>query len=124
MSEDRTLGRRELTLAAALLAIGGATITISACGGGSASPSAPSGGSSRGSVDRVGVISANHGHSAVITAAQLTAGGDLSLDIRGASDHPHTLTLTAAQVAAIAANQRVAKESSTDDGHSHTVTFN
>ncbi len=122
MSEDRTLGRREFTLAAALLAISGATITISACGG-SGSPAAPSGGSSQ-VTDKVGVISANHGHSAVITAAQLTAGGDLSLNIRGASDHPHTLTLTAAQVASIAANQRVAKESSTDDGHSHTVTFN
>lgn len=124
MTEDRTLGRREFTLAAALLAISSATITISACGGSSGSPSAPSGGSAQVSGDKVGVISANHGHSAVITAAQLTAGGDLSLDIRGASDHPHTLTLTAAQVASIAANQRVAKESSTDDGHSHTVTFN
>ena len=122
MQEDRTLGRREFTLAAALLALSGATITISACGGGG-SPSSPSP-TPPVTGDKVGAIASNHGHSAVITAAQLTAAGALSLDIKGSSDHPHTVTLTAAQVASIAANQRVSKESTTDDGHSHTVTFN
>jgi hypothetical protein len=124
MNEDRTVGRREFTLAAALVALSGATITISACGGGSSSPSSPSSGGSQGTTDKTGVIGSNHGHSAVITAAQLTAAGDLSLNIKGTSDHPHTLTLTGAQVASIAANQRVSKESTTDDGHSHSVTFN
>jgi hypothetical protein len=123
MNEDRTLGRREFTLAAAMLALSGATITISACGGGGgSSPSAPT--QPAPSSDKVGVISSNHGHSAVITAAQLTAGGALSLDIRGQSDHPHTVVLTAGQIASIASNQRVSQESTTNDGHSHTVTFN
>lgn len=126
MNEDRTLGRREFTLTAAMLALSGVAITISACGGGSSSPSAPStpAPSPAGSSDKVGAISSNHGHSAVITAAQLTAGGQLNLDIRGQSDHPHTVALTAAQIASIAANQRVSQESTTNDGHSHTVTFN
>jgi hypothetical protein len=128
MNEDRTVGRREFTLAAAMLALSGATITISACGGGSSSPSSPSSPSTSagtpGTADKVGVIGSNHGHSAVITAAQLTAAGDLSLNIKGTSDHPHTVTLTGAEVASIAANRRVSKESSTDDGHSHSVTFN
>lgn len=125
MNEDRTLDRREFTLAAALYALSGATITISACGGGGSSPSSPSSpGTPPATGDKVGVIGTNHGHTAVITAAQLTVASALSLDIRGASDHPHTVTLTESQVAAIAANQRVAKESTTDDGHSHTVTFN
>jgi hypothetical protein len=124
MNEDRALGRRQFTLAAAMLALSSATITISACGGGSSSPSSPSSGGTQGTTDKTGVIGSNHGHSAVITAAQLTAAGDLSLNIKGTSDHPHTLTLTGAQVASIAANQRVSKESTTDDGHSHSVTFN
>jgi hypothetical protein len=42
MNEDRTVGRRQFTLAAAMLALSSATITISACGGGSSSPSSPS----------------------------------------------------------------------------------
>lgn len=121
MRDDGTIGRREFTLAAAMLALSSATITISACGGGS-SPSQPS--SPQPAGDKVGVVGSNHGHSAVITAAQLTAAGAVSLDIRGQSDHPHTVALSAAQIASIAANQRVSKDSSSDDGHSHTVTFN
>jgi hypothetical protein len=37
-------------------------------------------------------ISANHGHSAVITGAQLTAGGAVELNIRGTATHAHTVT--------------------------------
>jgi hypothetical protein len=72
----------------------------------------------------VGSVSANHGHTAVVTAAQLTAGDAVTLDIRGAADHPHTVELTAGEVMAIAGNQRVSKQSSTDLSHRHTVTFN
>ncbi len=127
--EKKTLDRRQFTLAAALAALSGVAITISACGGGSSSsPSSPTGSTggtgSGGSTDKVGQISNNHGHSAVITGAQLTAGGALELNIQGAATHPHTVSLTGAEIASIAANQRVAKESSTEQGHSHTVTFN
>ena len=132
MKEEKTLDRREFTVAAALAALSGVAITISACGGGGSSPSAPStpaptpapsGGGTP--ADKTGVIGSNHGHTgAVITGAQLTAPSAISLDIRGQSDHPHTVTLTAADVTAIAASQRVSTESTSDAGHSHTVTFN
>ncbi|MGE5127441.1 MAG: hypothetical protein ACM3PV_14205 [Betaproteobacteria bacterium] len=126
--EKKTLDRRQFTLAAALAALSGVAITISACGGSSSSPSSPTGSTggtgSSGSTDKVGQISNNHGHSAVITGAQLTAGGALELNIQGAATHPHTVSLTGAEIASIAANQRVAKDSSTNNGHSHTVTFN
>jgi hypothetical protein len=131
MNEEKTFDRREFTLAAAMAALSGVVITISsACGGGGSSPSAPStppptsGGGGGGAADKTGAIGSNHGHSAVITAAQLTAAGALTLDIRGSSDHPHTVILSASEVASIAANQRVSKESSTDSAHSHSVTFN
>jgi hypothetical protein len=34
------------------------------------------------------------------------------------------VTYSAADIAAIAAGQRVSRESSSDDAHTHTVTFN
>jgi hypothetical protein len=69
-------------------------------------------------------VSSNHGHVAIITGAQLTAGGGVTLGIQGSATHPHTVPLTGGEVTAIAGNQKVSKSSSTDDGHSHTVTFN
>jgi hypothetical protein len=120
MAESRTLDRRQFTLAAALAALSGVVITISsACGSSKSTPTGPNGGSQ----DKVGVISANHGHSAVITGAQLTAGGALELNIQGAATHPHTVSLSAAEIGMIAANQQVATQSTTNSGHSHTVTF-
>jgi hypothetical protein len=119
MAESRTLDRRQFTLAAALAALSGVVITISsACGSSKSSPTGST------TPDKVGVISSNHGHSAVITGAQLTAGGALELNIQGAATHPHTVSLTAAEISMIAGNQQVAKQSTTNNGHSHTVTFN
>ena len=127
MKKTQSIDRREFTLQAALLALSGVTITVSACGGSDSpstpttptttTPPAPSG-------DEVGSVSANHGHTAVITAAQLAAGGAINLDISGTSGHTHTVQLSAAEVGQIAAQMRVTKTSSTDGGHNHDVTFN
>ena len=130
---DRTIAqcisRREFTLAAAMAVLSGVAVSVSGCGGGgsSASPAAPSpasSGSTPTASDRTGAISANHGHAAVISSAQLGASGGITLNIQGTSSHPHTVTLTAADLSAIAGNQRVSKESSNDASHTHTVTFN
>lgn len=129
MAAQQTCSRREFSVAAALAALSGVAITISsaACGGSSsASPSpvptpAPT---PAASADKAGTVSSNHGHTAVITAAQLTAGATVKLDITGSSSHPHSVELTAAEVTAIAGGARTSKDSSRDDGHSHTVTFN
>jgi hypothetical protein len=120
------LDRREFTLRSILAMLAGVTITISGCGGGGGStgggsptqPNPPAPG------DRSGNVANNHGHTAVITAAQLSAGGALTLDIRGSADHPHTLPLSAAEVSSIAAGQRVSKTSSDEDNHTHRVDFN
>jgi len=133
MSQEKSLTRRDFTVASALAMLSGVAISISssACGGSSYSPSTPTptptptpAPTPAPSADKVGTISSNHGHSAVITGAQLTAGGDLSLDIQGSASHPHTVKLSAADLTAVAANTKVSKESSTDASHSHTVTFN
>jgi hypothetical protein len=134
MAAQNGISRREFSVAAALAALSGVAITITACGGGGGeSPTSSNGApgyndgsttSGSASGDKVGTISSNHGHSAVITAAQLTAAGALKLDIKGAADHPHTVELSAAEVTAIAGGAKTSKESSTDASHSHTVTFN
>jgi len=127
--------RREFTLASALAVLSGVTITITGCGGGyggtSSDPYGPSTPAPTPMMgDKSGVISANHNHEAIITAARLTGGSAIGLDIRGTADHTHTVDLSAAEIAAIAANQQVSKGSTSSNtggtygDHAHTVTFN
>jgi len=118
------LDRREFTLQLVLAVLAGASITIlPACGGGGGNPPGPSP-NPGGNNGLVGTITGNHGHTAEITNAQLTAGNAVHLDIRGGADHPHTIDLTANQVMQIAARQRVSIESTTDAAHAHSVIFN
>jgi VCBS repeat-containing protein len=125
LEQSGLVSRREFTVEWALAMLAGVVITVSGC---SDSPSAPSdggGGGGGGSTGNVtGDVSANHGHVATVTAAQITAAGALSLPIMGTATHPHTVSLSATQVQQIGARQRVAVTSTTDDGHTHTVTFN
>lgn len=119
----RSLDRREFTSTAILALLSGVTITVIGCD--SDTPSSPSPTSG----DRAGSVTANHGHVAVLTGAQINAGNSVTLDIRGSADHPHTVVVTMAEVGQIAAGQRLSKASSTDPSptagtHNHTVTFN
>ena len=121
---DSNLDRREFTRLSLLAMLSGVAITITACGGssdgGPGGPTTPTDGEE-------GSISANHGHRARITSAELTAGGQLTLSLGpavGAPDHTHTLTLTAAEVVSIRDGARVSKLSTTEDAHNHSVTFN
>ena len=99
---------------------------MSACGGSDSpsTPTTPTTTAPPAPTDEVGSVSANHGHTAVITAAQLAAGGAIDLDISGTSGHMHTVQISAAEVGQIAGGTRVTKTSSTDGGHNHDVTFN
>jgi len=121
---DPMLDRREFTLAAILAMLSGVTITISGCGSSSPSSSTPPTTQPPPTADKSGSISANHGHTVTITGAQLTAGGDVTLELTVGNGHTHTVGLTGAEVVQIRGNTRVAKESTTNSGHSHTVTFN
>jgi hypothetical protein len=118
MSEDNLLTRREFTLESALAILSAATITIS-CGDDNKPSNSPTP-----ATDKNGTVSENHGHVAVITGAQLTSPTTIALNIQGTAPHNHTVDLTATEVSSIGANVRVAKVSSTDQFHSHTVTFN
>ena len=122
MSDQNLLTRREFTVEWVLAVLAGATITITGCGGDD--NNSPGTNPSPQAGDKEGVVSANHGHRAIVTAATLASPTSVTLDMRFQATHNHTLTLTAAEVTSIAANGRVQKDSSTDDGHNHTVTFN
>jgi hypothetical protein len=126
--------RRTFTLEAALAVLGGVTISISGCRGTGSPmiadpaplPTPTPTPTPTPLMDKTGVFLANHNfpHAAVITAAQLMAGDALRLDIRGASNHPHILDLSAEEIAAIANDRQISKVSSEQQGHTHHVTFN
>ncbi|MEQ9426247.1 MAG: hypothetical protein RJQ09_17615 [Cyclobacteriaceae bacterium] len=66
-------------------------------------------------------IGTNHGHTLSVPQADITAGVDKQYNIRGASDHPHTVTVSAANFAALQSNQSIQVASTSDNGHSHTI---
>jgi hypothetical protein len=120
MSECIDRERREFTVAAALALLGGATITVSGCGGGMSSKTT----GSSGPVDVSGNIAGNHGHTAVITAAQLMAGGAVHLDLTAGTDgHRHSVDLSADDVVRIRSGNAVSRESTETEAHRHMVSF-
>jgi hypothetical protein len=123
------IGRRQFSIAALAL-LGGVTIAIG-CGGASNNPTSPTTTTTPPQGQNIGVVSANHPmpHIAAISAAQLSAGAGIILDISNGS-HSHTVTLTGAQIMQIADKGRVFVDSSINphsngaEPHGHTVTFN
>lgn len=119
--------RREFTARSLMAALGGVIVVVSGCGGGGTGGGGSPTGASPMPAPTDGVsgrISANHGHVATISNAQLAAGGMVSLDIRGQATHPHTVELSAEEVTRVAGGERVVTRSSNDDSHFHEVTFN
>jgi len=77
-----------------------------------------------GAGDVEGVVGINHGHSVAITAAVIDAAGAVTLILSRGNGHTHSVALSAAQVGEIGAGSQVMATSSSDDSHSHPVTFN
>jgi hypothetical protein len=119
MSKHATLDRREFTRQSVLALFSGVAITLTttSCG---ESPAAPS------YTDVVGNVSNNHGHTVTVTAAQLSAAGDVTLEVQGTSSHPHQVTLSANDIRTIRSGARLSKDTtpSPSGSHFHTVTFN
>lgn len=130
----RKLNRREFSQEASLAFLAGVAVTVSGCGGGGGTGGsgnddgygAPTGTTPTtvASVNKTGQIEGNHGHQAVITAAQLQAGGALQIDIAYVAGHSHIVDLPAQAVQEIRDGRPVSKESTSTEGHSHKVTFN
>jgi hypothetical protein len=118
--ENRTQSgpsRRQFLGAAAAALFAGISITVLGCGDDSGTgPTAETG-------DKVGEISGNHGHQAIIKKAQIDAAGAVTLDIRGSAGHTHSVSLTADEMAGLKSGTMVTKDSSTTNDHHHQVMF-
>ena len=124
-TNERELSRREFSLEALAALFAGVVITVTACDDDGGSVVVGPGGSG----SETGAVSANHGHEATVSSAELTAGNAVTRDIRGSADHPHIVSLSAAEIVQIRDGQRVTTTSTTDASaafgiHSHVVTFN
>jgi ABC-type Zn uptake system ZnuABC Zn-binding protein ZnuA len=122
LEKQEGIDRREFTLQAAMAILAGCTIIVAeGCGGSSMQPSptpqtaAPS--------DVSGSITANHGHTAMITGAQITTGSAISLNIQGTATHPHTVEISQSDLQSLRNRQAVTHDSTNNGGHTHTVTF-
>jgi hypothetical protein len=119
------LTRRTFTLDAALALLAGCVITITdACSSSNTNPANPS----PATADIIGVISANHGHTATLKGADITAGVALVLNIQGSAAHTHIVSLSEANLQTLKNRQPVSKDSSNDVSatfglHLHNVTF-
>jgi hypothetical protein len=113
------ISRREFTLDAALAILATCVITVSEDACSSSTPAAPT----APPADINGSVSANHGHIAVVTGAQIVTGTGLTLNIQGTAAHNHTLTITNSDLTNLKNKQAVSETSSTDSSHQHTVTF-
>lgn len=122
---SRGLTRRSFTLDAALALLAGCVITvIDACSKDDSNPTTPT----AAVADVNAVISANHGHTGVVTSAQITAGNAVTVNIQGTAVHSHTVSLSQADLQTLKNRQPVSRDSSTDPSnafgvHLHTVTF-
>jgi hypothetical protein len=118
-------GRRTFIGAAAAALFAGVVIQITGCSTEDDTGNPGAGGA------KTGAVLSNHPapHKAVITKAQLDAGGGLTLDIQGSSDHSHSLTLSADQVTTIKGGGHVMIDSTSTTppggtAHAHSVMFN
>jgi hypothetical protein len=104
--------------------VGAAGLLLAACGGDDDDDGANNGaaGTSSGGGACGSTIATNHGHSVTVTKADAAAGAAKTYDIQGGADHSHTLEISAAQFAMLAAGDPVTIMSSTDAAHAHMVT--
>ncbi len=130
MKDTRLIDRRDFAKEASLAFLGGVSVTVAACGGGGYSNPASSTSTTTttlppaGPTDELGEVSANHGHQAMITSAQVQAGAAITINIESNAGHPHSVSLPAAAMVDIKAGRPVQLQSTMNNGHDHSVTFN
>ena len=107
MSDDTLLTRREFTVESALAMLAGVTITITGCGDDDDPTTNPTP-----ATDKTATVStdAAHSHTAVVTAAQLTAGNAITLTLTGQTTHTHTVDLSQAELTQISGGNTRAED--------------
>ncbi len=107
--------------------VSGGMVAAIVVASGCASDDAEDGDESEGGSDCAGGadgnISGNHGHTASVSAADITAAAAKDYDIMGSSAHSHTISVSAAQMGELAAGDSVTVTSTMAAGHTHDVTL-
>lgn len=67
-------------------------------------------------------IGANHGHTLLVSVADINAGTQKTYNIQGSANHQHDITLTTADFNTLSTNTSISKTSTAGDGHTHSVT--
>lgn len=117
------LTRRQFLGAAAA---GTAALVVTACGGGGGDGGNPDMHKEPVTCNTVSTsIAANHtmGHVVMVPAADVAAGAAKQYTLTGNDTHTHTLSVTAANFAALAVGDSVMVLTSTSSNHQHTVTL-
>lgn len=100
-----------------------------ACGGGpddgTSMPDAPMNAKSCTTNGTTATIGTNHGHTLTVSAGDVMAGVDKTYDITGSADHPHMVTVTAANFTSLQNNPNgsVMLTSTSGGAHTHSVTI-
>jgi hypothetical protein len=68
-------------------------------------------------------ISDNHGHSISVSKNDVNAAVEKIYNITGSGDHPHNVTVSAANFNTLKNNQQISVTSTEEDGHNHSVTI-
>ena len=118
-----SVSRQEFLRFTVIFAGAAAAAALSGC-----SSSSSGGGASCSSGAKDTAISANHGHTLSIPAADVSAGQGGTYHIAGSAGHDHTVTLTADQMKSLAGGGSVTVTSSSPDpisvgDHHHDVTI-
>ncbi len=66
-------------------------------------------------------IGSNHGHSLIISKADVEDGSAKTYAIQGTSGHNHSVNLTAANFTSLKNNATISVTSTNDDSHTHSV---
>jgi hypothetical protein len=67
-------------------------------------------------------ISGNHGHTLMVSKADVMMAAAHTYDITGAADHTHMVTISAGAFGMLASNQSVMTISTTGANHTHNIT--
>jgi hypothetical protein len=111
--------RREFTVQAVLALLSGYVITVSDACSSSSTPTQPA----PATADVTGSVANNHGHVATVTAVQINTAQQISINIQGMATHNHTIVMSVTDLNNLHSKQTVNVTSSTDNAHSHQVTF-
>lgn len=96
--------------------------TLAACGGDDGGGTATPDAAGATCTTPTNSIAGNHGHTLMVSLADVTAAASKTYDIMGTSAHTHSVTLTPAHFATLAGRGTVTVTSTSGSAHTHEVT--